>query len=179
VNQEYATSAAPEIKRVRDAVQLHIVSVVPEMSVRELIRTFLENSITGAPVVDSAGMVIGVVSTTDVLQLGAREAEIPAGQIEWNPVIQAEEADAEETSGVDARVPFTLPTDAAAEAAFDSYQVGDIMTPVPFTVRPMDTLGTAIRMMRQGRVHRLLVMENGFLLGIITPFDILDLVDWE
>lgn len=179
MNQAIETSGVGDTKRVRDAMQLHIVSVVPEMTVRELIHILIENGISGAPVVDPSGKVIGVVSATDVLRLGAQEAEIPSGQLEWNPLIPAAEERDESEAGWDTTVAFTAPGAAIPEAAFDNVQVRDIMTPVPFTVRPIDSLGTAIRMMRHGRVHRLLVMDDDFLYGIITPHDILELVDWE
>jgi CBS domain-containing protein len=49
--------------------------------------------------------------------------------------------------------------------------VADIMTPVVFTVHPEESLSDLARFFRQGRVHRALVMENGMLLGVVTPFD--------
>jgi CBS domain-containing protein len=179
VNQQPDTTRAADVRRVREAMQLHVVSVVPQMTVRELIHVLLENSITGAPVVDPMGKVLGVVSCTDVLQLGGREAEIPAGLLDWNPVVPEESEDEEEAAASSTAVPFTVSAAGLSESAFDSYRVAEIMTPVAFTVGPDDTLATAVRMMRQGRIHRLLVMENDFLYGIITPFDILGTVVWE
>jgi CBS domain-containing protein len=49
--------------------------------------------------------------------------------------------------------------------------VGDIMTPVVFTVDPSESLSDLARFFRRGRVHRALVMEDGVLLGVVTPFD--------
>jgi predicted transcriptional regulator len=169
----------PATRLVRDAMQLHLVCVVPEMTVRELTRVLLENSISGAPVVDEVGKVLGVVSATDILRLGAAEPEIPSGQVEWNPLLPATEIEADADSSWEADIDFTAPTGSPAEGAFDTCTVRDIMTPVAFTVRPIDTAATAVSMMRRGRVHRLLVMEDGFLHGIITPFDILEMLGWE
>lgn len=165
--------------RVRDAMQLHVVSVVPEMTIRELSQVLLENAITGAPVLDRRGKVVGVVSMTDVLQLAAHEAEIPAGQVDWEPVLAAEEMDGDAEPPTPA-VAFTAPASGAvAEAAFDAYHVRDIMTPAAFTVRPDDTLGDAVRFLLKGRIHRALVVGDGVLLGIITPFDVLEALGWE
>jgi CBS domain-containing protein len=175
----------PGQRCVRDVMKHHVVSVVPEMTVRELIQVLVENGISGAPVVNGEGAVVGVVSATDVLRLGVQEAEIPSGQIDWNPVISGESGEEDEDGvadslGMDGPVAFTAPVaGAAAEAGFDAYQVTDIMTPVAFTVAPGDPVESAARMMRQGRVHRLLVMEHGFLYGVLTAFDLLALIDGE
>jgi CBS-domain-containing membrane protein len=88
--------------------------------------------------------------------------------------------DPEIEPGAEMLVPFTAPaTGAVPEAAFDEYRVRDIMTPVAFTVRPTDTLGTAVRFLLNGRLHSVLVLEDGVVCGILTPFDILQSVDWE
>ncbi|MBL7206539.1 MAG: CBS domain-containing protein [Candidatus Aenigmarchaeota archaeon] len=51
--------------------------------------------------------------------------------------------------------------------------VGDIMSTKPFTVKKNDTIFDASKMMVKGGFRRLPIVENGFLLGIITPSDIL------
>ena len=66
--------SVPDNHRVRtatvgDVMKLHVVTVVPEMTVSELVQTFLEKHVRGAPVLGPTGKVIGVVSETDVLRL--------------------------------------------------------------------------------------------------------------
>jgi len=56
-------------KTVRDIMRHDVVSVVPEMTVRELVQTFLEEHVRGAPVLGRDGKVIGLVSETDVLRV--------------------------------------------------------------------------------------------------------------
>jgi len=53
---------------VGDVMKPHVVTVVPEMTVAELVQTFLEKHVRGAPVLGPTGKVIGVVSETDVLR---------------------------------------------------------------------------------------------------------------
>lgn len=53
---------------VRDIMRHDVVTVVPEMTVRELVQTFLEEHVRGAPVLGPTGKVIGLVSETDVLR---------------------------------------------------------------------------------------------------------------
>src|SRR3954469_13320155 len=57
-------------RTVRDVMASRVVTVVPEMTARELVETFLEERIRGAPVLDRAGKVIGMVSERDVLRQG-------------------------------------------------------------------------------------------------------------
>ena len=63
-----AARPAPTARTVRDVMASRVVSVVPEMTARELVETFLEEHIRGAPVLDPAGKVIGMVSESDVLR---------------------------------------------------------------------------------------------------------------
>jgi CBS domain-containing protein len=50
-------------------MSLQVVTVVPEMTVRELVLTFLEEKVRGAPVLDPSGKILGVVSEEDVMRL--------------------------------------------------------------------------------------------------------------
>lgn len=162
---------------VRDIMQGHLVTVVPEMTVRELAQLFTERRISGAPVLDRRGKPIGVVSATDVMRLVAHEAEIPSGQVDWTVALLAEECNEADPDGA---VPATFTAsspEALAESGLDQYCVGDIMTPVAFTVHPSDSLREVVAFLLRGRVHRALVMENEQLLGIVTPFDVLQAMD--
>jgi len=75
---------AVRVKTVRDVMKAHVVSVVPEMTVRELVQTFLEEHVRGAPVLGPTGKVIGLVSEADVLRvmLRARSAEDQARDLD-------------------------------------------------------------------------------------------------
>lgn len=48
-----------------------VVTVAPETTVREFVRLLLERGISGAPIVDGRGQVLGVVSATNVLRAQA------------------------------------------------------------------------------------------------------------
>lgn len=63
---------------VRDAMRTEVVSATPETTVEELIELLREEEISGVPVVDRDGSVVGVVSETDVLRL-ALDATRPEG----------------------------------------------------------------------------------------------------
>lgn len=163
---------------VRDLMRTAVVTVVREMTVRELAQLFAEKRISGAPVLDREGKLVGVVSATDVMQLVAREAEISSGQVDWSTGLLAEEREEDDGFRVGGAVHFTLADPGArAETGLDQHCVADIMTPVAFALHPSDSLRDALRFFVGGRVHRALVMENDQLLGILTPFDVMRALD--
>ncbi|GAK56903.1 putative signal transduction protein with CBS domains [Candidatus Vecturithrix granuli] len=53
----------------RDVMTKHVICVYPKTSIKELSSIFIENLITGAPVLDSEENVIGFVSQTDIVEL--------------------------------------------------------------------------------------------------------------
>lgn len=170
--------AAGRAQTVRDVMQFHVVTVPPRATVRELIQILSEEGISGAPVLDPHGKILGVVSATDVIRLAAHEAEIPAGQLSWEPALLPEEQDEDDGASYfalpETPVRFTAPVPgAAAETAFDRYRVEDIMTPVAFSVAPDASLQEVVQLFVRGRIHRVLVVDRGMLLGIATPFDVL------
>ena len=52
----------------KDVMTQTVISVPPSMSVRQLAQIFLEREITGAPVVEEGGKVVGFVSQTDIVE---------------------------------------------------------------------------------------------------------------
>lgn len=54
----------------QDIMQTKVVTVDPEMPVEELARILAEKGISGAPVVDESGDLVGVVSLTDLILYG-------------------------------------------------------------------------------------------------------------
>lgn len=135
-------------RTVREIMTTAVVTVVPEMTVRELIEVLLAERITGAPVLSPTGKVAGVVSATDVLRLAAKPLEGTA---------PSELQDLRSTG----------------HDPLGDRPIRDIMTPVAFTVHPDESPSDVGRFFRQGGVRRALVMEGGVLLGIVTPYDVM------
>lgn len=57
---------------------------------------------------------------------------------------------------------------------FAGRPVSDIMTPSVVQVRPDNTVAEAVELFRRHRVHRLVVVHEGRLVGMLTPLDLLD-----
>jgi CBS domain-containing protein len=50
-----------------------VVTVTPTTSVKDLARIFIRNQISGAPVVDETGKILGIVSEADIVSKRARQ----------------------------------------------------------------------------------------------------------
>ena len=72
---------------VREIMQTELVTVVPDMSVHDLAGLLADKKISGAPVVDVDGDVLGVVSMTDVIRLAANEVDI---RLAPRPLVEGE-----------------------------------------------------------------------------------------
>lgn len=140
-----------------------VLTVRVDMTVRELAAFLIERQITGAPVVDPEGRLVGAVSVTDV---AASEAERPGlAPDRWSP---------EPVRGWEDRMNAEDLRPLHIEG--DDLLVRDIMTPTVYTV-PEDTpVCEVARTMIAGRIHRLLVTGKGHVVGIVTSLDLLKLL---
>ena len=166
---------------VRNIMQTEVVTADPEMSVYDLSKLLAQYDISGAPVVDLDGEVLGVVSMTDVIRLAADETDI---RVAPRPFITAAanlaDADGEEEDLVDyfqhanaSWVGVGPASDWATESDLDRYDVRSIMTPANFHIHPDSNLRELAEFLLRGRIHRALVMEDDRLVGIVTTVDLL------
>ena len=142
----------------RDVMTGHVITVAPDCSLSELCRVLAEDDISGAPVVDHRGDLIGIVSKTDVLRdllSGRLAAGLPGSTLNFLGLADA-------MSG-------------AAENSEDETfgQVADFMTDEVETVTPDTPITVAARTMTSNRIHRLVVVDRGQVVGIITSLDLL------
>lgn len=169
---------------VRDIMHREVVTVLPDTSVRELSRLLADEEISGAPVVDGNGSLLGVVSSTDVVRLAANDAStsLSTFPVRSRRTTPADPDDPEEPDPFG----FFLPEDSPygneellsqfAESELDSVTVADIMTPVTFSVEPTASLRELAQFMVRGRIHRAVVVEGEQLRGIVTSGDVLQAV---
>ncbi|MDP2956703.1 MAG: CBS domain-containing protein [Longimicrobiales bacterium] len=168
---------------VRDIMNSSVVTVGPDLTVRQLARLLADEEISGAPVVDGNGTLLGVVSATDVVRLAADDADIHVAASAL-PTDRAVLPDPDEGEEPDPDpYGYFLPEDSPfagerfldqfAETEMDSVAVADIMTPVAFSVGPADTLKELAEFLVRGRIHRAVVIESARLLGIVTSGDVL------
>jgi len=131
------------------------VCAEPATTIRQLARLFEENEISGCPVVDQEGKVIGVVSKTDLIRRCSEgTADQPPGYL-FEVIC--------EQGGEDGEV---IPEPLIC--------VQDFMSGDPITVAPSTPVAKIAAIMFESRIHRVVVVdEEKFPLGVITSLDLL------
>ncbi len=171
---------------VRDIMRTDIVSAHPDQTVRELTRLLAQHGISGMPVVNDAGEVLGVVSSSDVIRVAAGSDSIPLAGLPWiNPAVPENTVDPEDPP-TDPYSDYFLPEEAPVVAPewdagdvggpLDQLTVSDIMTPVSFDIDGSATVEELADFLVRGKIHRALVLEEGQLAGIVTAADVLRVV---
>ena len=171
--------------KVRDIMHTEVFTVTPDTPVRSLTRLLTDEEISGAPVVDANGALVGVVSATDVVRLAADDMDVRVRTARAH-VERPHRPDPDAEVPEDDPFGFFLPEDSPftaerllgqiPESEFDTAQVEDIMTPVSFTVSPDTDLRELADFLVRGRIHRAVVVSEGKLQGIVTSGDVLQAV---
>lgn len=161
------------MSKLRDIMTQEVVTLNPEMTLREAIGILRTENVNGAPVVHG-GQVIGVASVSDILDFEVQTPRVPVehqSQEEWSGF-------QDETPEVDVPAFFsdTWERDGLdlASAEWDllgDHLVGDVMTRGLFALPPETSLDQAARYMTTRGIHRVLVMDGMRLLGIASASD--------
>jgi CBS domain-containing protein len=122
---------------VRDFMDKVVPTLSPDTNMRDAVDFLLEKHVTGAPVVDAEGTVLGIVTEKDCLRLMAAGTE----------------------GGLPPRG-----------------TVGDFMTRKVTVVTPDMNVYFVAGLFLNANYRRLPVVENGKLVGAITRFDILRVI---
>lgn len=147
----------PRNSPVSAVMTADVLTFGPDDNVGDAMATLVERDITGAPVVEADGSVIGVVSTGDlivsesrlhfptIISLFGATLELPSSKRRF-------EEDLRRTLGS---------------------TVADVMTRDPITVDATDTVEAAATLMHRHDIARLPVIDDGGLVGIVSRIDIL------
>ncbi|HEY3074840.1 MAG TPA: CBS domain-containing protein [Burkholderiales bacterium] len=139
--------------KARDVMTQPVLSVAPEASVREVAALLLERRISGVPVADAAGRVLGVVSEGDFIRRPEIETDLPGSRwLRYFTSLDEQARDYIKTHGRTA---------------------ADIMTAPAVTVAADAPLALVARLMTSRGVKRLPVVEGDRLIGIVTRTDLL------
>ena len=149
-------------RTARELMQAPVVTVAPADPLISVQRLFADEQIHGAPVVDEQGSVLGVISMSDVLQaaIDDRDATRPGpGYFQ---------------DGVPS-LPWSFSED--FRESLGERRVSEVMTPDIVSVAPTALVSEIAMTLRHHRVQRVLVMNAEELLGIISSFDLIELLE--
>jgi CBS-domain-containing membrane protein len=125
-----------------------VISVAPDATVLEAARVMLQHRISGLPVIDSAGTLVGIVSEGDFLR--RREMQTERRRSRWLEFLMG-------------------PGKMAAEyTQTHGNRVSEVMTDDVQTVYENATLEEIVELMERRRIKRVPVMRDGMVTGIVT-----------
>ncbi|WP_431857956.1 CBS domain-containing protein [Azospirillum sp.] len=139
--------------KAMDLMTPQVITVGPDTTVADAARTMLENRISGMPVVNAAGQVVGIISEGDLL----RRVELGTERQRswWLGIVSGGTVPAEDFIKSHAR------------------KVADVMTAHVVSVDEGATPGEVVRLMETRRIKRVPVVRDGTLVGIISRANLL------
>lgn len=179
---------------LRDIMTREVISVSPDLSIRDAMSLLSSRHISGVPVVEGS-TVVGVVTSNDLMAFAAELPGSPTERVDNEDSRYTEartrnlaspEIDAEpnahfftelwDDAGADVTVRFAS-INAAEWNVLDEHTVEEAMTRAPICSVPADTsLPAAAQFMRLHAIHRVLVTDDGKFVGIVTATDIANAV---
>jgi CBS domain-containing protein len=136
------------VMKASDVMTRRVVSVGPETSVGAAVQLMLQNNISGLPVVDSDGGVVGIVTEGDFLR--RPETGTLRHRKRWLEILLGPGRMAEEYADTHGR------------------KVGEVMTPEPLTVTEDTPLEEIVELMERKHIKRLPVVRGRKLTGIVS-----------
>ncbi len=133
-----------------------VITVKENATVRELAALLLTNNISGAPVVDDSGKVIGVVTESDLI-FQNKKVHLPTAFAILDAFVFLERPE---------KMEMELKKIAGSK-------VGDICSRKLISVGPETELEELATLMAEKKIHTLPVMSEGRLVGVIGKSDII------
>jgi CBS domain-containing protein len=148
----------------KDLMNPELLTVRDDMTVVDLAEFLVDNEISGAPVEDAEGRLIGVVSLSDVARAFTGRDQVVRAHPEPDYYLRSWE---------DRFLPEEL---AGLRVAESDATVGEIMTPSLLAVDEETPVARVAAKMIDSRVHRLLVTRDRKVVGIVSTIDLLGLL---
>jgi len=133
-----------------------VITITPETTIVEAANTMLQRHVSGLPVVDAAGKLVGIVSEGDFIRRSEIGTQRKRGRF----------------------LKFILgPGKAATDFVHEhGRKVAEIMTPEPLTISEDTTLEEIVQLMEKNNVKRLPVTRGEKVVGIVSRANLLQAV---
>jgi CBS domain-containing protein len=133
-----------------------VIAITPETTVLDAANTMLQRHVSGLPVVDATGNLVGIVSEGDFIRRSEIGTQRKRGWL----------------------LKFILgPGQAATDFVHDhGRKIAEIMTPEPLTITEDTTLEEIVALMERNHVKRLPVTREDRLVGIVSRANLLQAV---
>ncbi|MGR0481019.1 MAG: CBS domain-containing protein [Candidatus Electronema sp. V4] len=146
--------------QAKDLMSANVIAVTLDTEIRELAKVLAANRISGAPVLDGAGRVIGVVTESDLI-FQNKKVHIPTAFAILDSFIFLEDPEKMEQELM----------------KMAGTKVADICTVNPVTVREDTPVEEIATLMAEKKVHTLPVLDrSGQLVGVIGKADLIRMI---
>jgi CBS domain-containing protein len=135
--------------RVVDVMTTNVIQVDPEMTVKAAAKLLVDHGVSGAPVVDAAQHVVGMISEGDMLQRPEIGTE-PRRRSWWLDLVSSNRELTEEY------------------IKSHGHKVKDVMTDRVISVGEATPLGEVAALLEARRIKRVPVLRDGKLVGIVS-----------
>jgi len=142
--------------RAHQIMTRSVVTVTPDTTIVDAANLMLQRHVSGLPVVDAAGKLVGIVSEGDFI----RRSEIGTGR----------------KRGRWLRFILGAGTSAADFVQEHGRKVSDVMTTSPLTITEDTALAEIVDLMEKNNVKRLPVMRDDKVVGIVSRANLLQAV---
>ena len=139
--------------KASDIMTTGVVSTSPECPLSEVLQVMLERHISGLPVVNASGKLVGVITEGDCLRRVETGTEIKRPL--WREIFTGPEKLAQEYIRAHGR------------------KVSEVMTPDPITVTEDTDVSEIIHLMEKSRIKRLPVMRGDAVVGIVSRANVI------
>ena len=134
----------------KDVMKTELVTVGEDTPVKEIARKMLDHDISGLPVVNEQGEILGVVSELDLMRKQIKPNEPSIWTMIW---------------GMD---PDREKQHRDAIRKYMGKTAGDVMTAPAMTVEASDSLEKVGNLMFNKKIKRVFVTEGGKLVGVVS-----------
>jgi len=142
--------------KVKDIMTRNLITVSPEMEIVHAAKLLLEKRISGVPVVDRTGKMVGILCQSDLI---TQQKRFPIPSV---------------FTLLDGIISLTSMKHIEKEAQkISATTVAHAMTPNPFTVTPEMSIEEVATIMVDKKFHTLPVVDKEKLVGIVGKEDIL------
>jgi CBS domain-containing protein len=142
--------------RAHQIMTRQVITVAADAPIADAANTMLDRRVSGLPVVDATGKLVGIISQGDFIRRAEIGTQRKRGR--WLRFLVG-------------------PGRAASDFVHErGRHVGEVMTPDPFTVTEDVTLEDIVQLMERNNIKRLPVVREDRLVGIVTRSNLLQAV---
>ena len=134
----------------KDVMKTELVTVGENTPVKEIARKMLDHDISGLPVVNGQGEILGVVSELDLMRKQIKPNEPSIWTMIWGMDPEREKQHRD------------------AIRKYMGKTAGDVMTAPAMTVEASDSLEKVGNLMFNKKIKRVFVTEGGKLVGVVS-----------